>query len=1241
MRKQLGGIGSFLALGLGLGLFHDSGAPDLSATRGHSSNETVSKQLSSNQEQLANIVSSPCGQSSCTEEDLRELIDSFSLRSIRSQTKTIATDRLAENFRELANSGNTIHPVIAIVADPVHTHLSLFFDRTVDAIQQGAQQAGWIFDRAVMPWDNQEHPESSDFRLRVLQKDFQNEKEDLPGLMIFRPIDAKSLNSSLFVFVVGETPTGGVHKHQFETAVTLASMLPRVNASKTENPLRIIGPSFSGSLYSLAQLLQSELSKRRFDRAVIRSGTVSSSDTTERFLRWLPEEVDFATFQQSDRYMLRKFLEFEKNRGYTPEHVAVLAEDETAYGNIGFAAASVSSIKKSDKCSNYSEESILRGDEASVVRLYFPRDISNLRSAYQQGFAKQLPTPSDKYQVRSTLPLNLEDTGSDDDTVQQYAHSETPLSQEAILLGIVTALRKHGIEFILLQATNPMDTLFLSRFLKKGYPASRVVTVGSDLLLRRDVEDDSLLHGVMSLSTYSLLPGSDDDTALAAGLPRDVHADHIFPGALSVGVFNATLSQLSCVKNSSERLPDECQTKKDELPLARYAEYGWPLFGGLRTDLIAPLAPVVWLTVLGRDGYWPVAILDSGKSICAGELKSALKPNHSDRSAAEQKNGVCSTADKGVQFPTEHHHSPVIWRIFYALAFCLTFVFWLLLHKSSLRASSYLMTQLAPVQSTCRAVLVSFIGCLVWIVLWLTLWPWVHWSAMDPSWVRYAIWVTLGFAFFGCVSELRRRKENFWSLVFAAVAALISVLFFHYIYASTADSTRDPFLYRCIHLTSGASPLLPFLLLVAAGLWWAWFSVSGLALVDKRRPRLPLEGDLPDDIVAGHTSAQVTRWARLSEEATKKLVDVAQPAGWDSRVFGPAILGTMVTVLALDKRHPLLTFEGRTFEWVYVILLGSAAFALFCTLFRILAVWLECRKLLGTLDRFPLRRAFAELNFGWRSIWRTSGRNMQGLFRLVSRQLETLENLKREIQDEEDETGARLVTSIQATAQKYYELNKLSASLFKDGAPAALKEPCFSDSSINLYRDLQESIARTTASTLIYLQHKWWSNEGLIVREVGLEEEEKSTPEIVAWKSEQPNPCTFLAERFVALVYLNFTRIVLLRMRTLAITAGGLYILLLLSINSYPFEPRVALHSLEILMLLFVVGIIGYVFAEVDRDSILSLVTRTKPGELGAEFWVRMAAFVALPVLSLAVSQSPALNNALFSWLEPAITALK
>src|ERR1700757_2168785 len=50
------------------------------------------------------------------------------------------------------DAGAGIRFVIALVPDPVHTHLGLLFDRSVEALQQAAQHQSYTFDRAVLPW---------------------------------------------------------------------------------------------------------------------------------------------------------------------------------------------------------------------------------------------------------------------------------------------------------------------------------------------------------------------------------------------------------------------------------------------------------------------------------------------------------------------------------------------------------------------------------------------------------------------------------------------------------------------------------------------------------------------------------------------------------------------------------------------------------------------------------------------------------------------------------------------------------------------------------------------------------------------------------------------------------------------------------------------------------------------------------------------------------------------------------
>jgi hypothetical protein len=70
-------------------------------------------------------------------------------------------------------------------------------------------------------------------------------------------------------------------------------------------------------------------------------------------------------------------------------------------------------------------------------------------------------------------------------------------------------------------------------------------------------------------------------------------------------------------------------------------------------------------------------------------------------------------------------------------------------------------------------------------------------------------------------------------------------------------------------------------------------------------------------------------------------------------------------------------------------------------------------------------------------------------------------------------------------------------------------------------------------------------------------------------------------------------------------------------------------------------AVVGYVYAEMHRETILSLLTSTEPGKLGTDFWIKFASAAAIPVFSLLAAQFPSINQFLFAWLEPALQAMK
>jgi hypothetical protein len=1087
--------------------------------------------------------------------------------------------------------------IIATLPDPVHTHLSLFFDRTIDAIQQGAQAAGWIFDRATVPWDNKDHPESTDFKIRDAQDDDQEKKENWPGLMIFRQAqpNAQSLNKFLYVFLVGERPTGGINRQQFHATVEI------IKAVNNTGPLVILGPTFSGSLYSLEQLIEEQKLYTRFPRIMIRSGTVASWQSIGSFLSYIESLVDsnkkpiadFASLQHSDCYMLKRFLEFEHNRGYEADHIAVLTEDETAYGNKATTINQTCPLQSAD-------------GNPKVLQLYFPRDISQLRSVYQEGFDKQgASSGNNEYKVRTTLPLNLQDTGSDDDSVQQFAHTETPLSQESILLGIVATLREQHVQFVVLQATNPMDTLFLSAFLKRGFSEARVVAIPADLLLSRDVDDVSLFHGVMALTTYSLLPDADEKIARPNAAVSLERTNNVFPSANAVGTYNATIALINGINSG---------TPASTLPTAEYSEYGWPALGGTPQNTSDIPVPPVWVTVLGRNGFWPLAVL--------GESETTKR----DRWVWPIENCVTPSSFSPP--------IPLISKLLGGIVVALMISFYFLLSQGTIIATSSTMTLLAPVRAPQRSALIITVAWLLVVAALLLLWPWYSWVKFNP-WPLIVGILLLAAFWIACWIAFACRGTRTACLAFASgtpflIVAFVSAGAFDQSPGSPGHS-RIAFLYRYIHATSEVSPLLPLLCLLAAALWWAWLSLSGMTLVDRRRPRLPRLTDLP--CLNASANAPVIFWRYLSEDFAKSLIRMLYPVTRDRRVFIPLGAVGVVAIFSCDYYHPLLSLETRHFEWIYSLAFMVGIATLLYSLFQLLFVWLELRRMLGSLNRIPLRRAFATLKFSWNPIWRQGGGRLQDLARLISREIETLVHLNREIEYEDEEPAAILKEKIASTIEKYNGLSRQARDkILRPNAPGV------SQALIKAFSREQKRIAQTCAAAFAFLQIRWWEEEGVILSEFGSGgkaegDKEKDASEI--------SVVTGLAERFCALVYLNFILTVVMRMRTLVLTISGMYVFLLLSVDSYPFEPRVALRSGAILMLIFVVGVVGYVAAQLHRDSILSLVTQTTPGELGMEFWLKMASFVALPLLSLLVSQFPSLNNALFSWLEPAMNALK
>lgn len=1334
--------------------------------------------------------------------------------------------------------------LVATVPDPVHTHLAMLFDRDVDAIQQGIQDQNYVFDRHTLPWEGKPRPDTPNVYLRLDAKRYQSGIENQPGLIIFRQSQTPdrrliTLSPLLIVFLVAEQPTAGINREEFTNALDLimaliqggpetAVMVPSADNARV---LRILGPSFTGSLPSLATLLHD--GRDNYAETFIYSGTVTGK--TDEFLTQLHPNEHFVPFLESDDIVIDRFIKFlvgtdyvgmGRERRYDAHCIALLTEDETAYGagspDAGFAVGRNFRSEQGVRCG----ESTADANSLDIVQVVFPRGISHLRAAYQ---AAHLGARDDKA-PRTTLPLNLDVTG-EDDAVSPYS-KQAPLSQEAVMLGITSELRKHAFEYVLIRATDPLDMLFITQYLRTTFPSARIVTLGADLLFRREVED-ARMQGVLSLSSYSLIPTGAHRYPNANGH----FVDRIFPSADSIGIYNATRAMLgtSLSKTGTSRCnatqPNDCRTvlaiPKTSKNFSLY-QYGWPdaLLAEpakapsepLRSYVVAAQAfqaPVVHLTVIGDDGYWPIAHLgpcppassEPKRSFISGVFRRFTQPlNDMARSAAGIKltNFASDRADERLCAQTQlpqipvvpakfelpgsadspqrsdtaydlqfHFKLPTSWGIleFITVALALAFVFYLV--TASVFSTSSQSAQFAPVFFDARAVLIAIIAFLFFCVLLILMYPFAHAREymVDPNQITRHILLLAGTAAIVVVSTLINLASRYPTgrashirkalliLVLASLTIYMGVGMFisHPTFEETFAGIPQFGLLRFTQLGSGISAVVPIFFLLAAGLWWAFNVCSGCVFLDVRRPRLPLTRDCD------------ARLAGIGEDAAQPLLrTLGLSCGPAWVIVGALCFTGVVFYAASGLNHSVHSLERYGYGKLVFGLVLLLVFCIVASALKLWDMWTKTRRLLLSLDSLPIRHAFNRLDgFSWKPLWSFGGSMFSDFSRIlaleheaflvmintcprfhdlgerVSREWNSVEGMARRARlrlalpmtgsdlevDRARETpgveqtprvagplptdtysdGTSAKRAVQANTVTFGQSMLGHAALVEFKSPsdpleellfvwntflAALKHivarlRMFSFRNLSRSLHLADSVradvrrrrsirevelrlveqfgrfqmclADACAEALKFARSEWNEQKesayGATAKAHSEESHDKSkvVPQIICClaaplespataaenKANDETECLRAAERFISVVYVSFLLVAVMRMRTLIVALGGMYIFLVLAMSSYPFEPRSAIQGLFTVLLIGICGMVVSVLGQMHRDSILSHLTDTRPGELGSDFWIRIVSFVALPVLGFFASQFPAISGVLYSWVQPALQSVK
>jgi hypothetical protein len=228
-----------------------------------------------------------------------------------------------------------IQAVIAVVPDPLRTHLALDFDRDIDALIQAAGDNDYVPSYFWLPWKAHAGSLRAEESAGNANTDEDSDLLRQPGLIVLKHVSSKDLQSNfynvIYLFLVGETPTLGIDGAQFKNAIKYESELSLkfqhsgANFSTSmrsggEGSLAIIGPSDSGSAASLKAAIKSSIknltqNKKENNNFTIKNVQMAGTTQTELASSILNNSGNdtgpttiYASFAENEAYETNQFL---------------------------------------------------------------------------------------------------------------------------------------------------------------------------------------------------------------------------------------------------------------------------------------------------------------------------------------------------------------------------------------------------------------------------------------------------------------------------------------------------------------------------------------------------------------------------------------------------------------------------------------------------------------------------------------------------------------------------------------------------------------------------------------------------------------------------------------------------------------------------------------------------------------------------------------------------------------------
>jgi hypothetical protein len=1096
-----------------------------------------------------------------------------------------------------------IRSAMASVPDPEHTHLGLMTDRAIEAIQVAAGKAGYDPYSHFLPWASADSQKNSDGGPAVDG----GADSHQAGVMIFRKQDsspppvAPSPSQYFVVFLIPELPTTGLDQETFFKAKGAMEEM----SSQLHQDLKVIslaGPTFSGSLASLEDI-DGQLGTTQCIQAF--SGQVTAARYSNP--KGVCESKLFLT-QTPDREAVPLFLDGLREYGYRRNEIAVLSEGGTAFGN---------EDKDKDAVANCGPATTT----CRVLSLQFPRDISKLRNEYG---AEAGPTTSTAPANQQTpdVQMSWQDAqATRGDDLPTYGGRQTPLSQEAVLSTLASALKTRQIRVLGIFATDPMDEAFLIRSFRKSSPEVRLFLPDPDLLYLR-TPDVGSLNGTLLINNFPLILRNQVWSNDGSTSPDTLVT---FPSAGQEAQYDSFLQLMQAIQIEFPVNPP-------------FVEWNWPE-GNPRPAKDAVKLPSehpLWLTTIGTTGHFPLAILNADKA-----NESQLLPRTINAAAPRRT-------------------STLLWMFFAILGVA---QLWGLSWPNALPR---LFVDDFDLGDTGDAITASRAVCHMAILLSLTLiqlvlgssylffrdltgYAWIAWGVVIVAAVEV---VTAGAVFMVRVvwpwlqsrREVKFRNEGVSGIFRALCGSILCVAIFAtlgavWIHGAFQPTLKNAFLhFRDLIPASGVAPGMPIVSLLVVAYLAAWAYLRRLTYWGYRRPPLPtlaLDNIFPTD------------FTKTAHSIDKCILGFLESWGWGIAFF-------LVFLSGILGFRPWATMDMTEAWSVHATLMAVfvlALFALSLNWFRFVNIWLRLRNVLDGLERLPIRHAFERMPseksmpiWGWGL--------SDDLFLSTSQAIERLRAL---VLADDTAVSALSVRELRSRVsvlgkfgqQKRPGIWKLSFLLLQGqreqfvelpqavGAPRmvvsvrAREERLIVDPDAPtfglLLSGVRQAMTEVVHQLILFLRPGYWQ------RGSDGSKQETQPPELRTF---------MLAEDLVAMRYYTYIRYVVTELRNLVFFIAMAFSLLFLAFHTYSFRADQTIDWSFLVLFLVVGAGVTVVLYQMELDPILSHFGGREPGEVGLSFYLNLLKYGAVPLLTVVGSQVPAVSNLLLRWVQPTLQTL-